>query len=595
MKQRHVPDPIELPAPIARRSKTSALRAFERDEEGSLIIFSLMMFMLMALVAGMSLDIERFETARTKLQATADGAALAGASLTQNVSPLRDVVEDYFVKAEMDKFLEDIDIISEINMRRVTVTSDVTVPTHFFHMIGIDHLSTVVTSVAEESIGNVEIALVLDVSGSMGSNSKLANLKDAAEDFVDAMYENAEAGTISTSIVPYSTQVSAGPDILSHFPNRGDAEHEISHCVDFSDADFERVTLLPTEHVAQTLHADLRTNEGNSWWDPGEWLPVTECPSDSWTDILLYSESISALKAYVNAFRATDWTSIELGVKWGAAILDPAFQPIISAAVTANKVNDAFDGRPLSYDESDGLKVMVVMTDGINTNQYVMADPYRSGPSFVYVYYDNYDRPYYSVWGGTGEPDPTVRTETVTTTDSVCDYWYRYHRRWYCNSWEQVTTTTTQEVESWYLVNDYSNDGVSTGWRSAPYGGPYGGGENATRMNWDDLWAEVPVEIFTDRYLYNMGYSSTVRNAIEAARHQVNNSKKDERTRDICTAAKANGVLIYAIGFEAPTASQNLLRACATTASHYFNVEGTQISQAFSAIAADINRLRLTK
>lgn len=241
----------------------------------------------------------------------------------------------------------------------------------------------------------------------------------------------------------------------------------------------------------------------------------------------------------------------------------------------------------MSYDNAEGLKVMVVMTDGVNTEHYEMEDPYRSGDSFVYVYYDSYDRPYYSIWGGTGDPDPTVRTETVTTTDWECTSWYYYYG-WRCGNWQEVTTTSTQEITDWYLANDYSSDGVSDGWRSAPYGG-----DQATRMTWDQLWAEVPVEYFTDKYLYNMGYSSTVRNAIENARNYIDDDVKDERTLDICEAAKAEGVLIYAIGFEAPYSSQVLLAGCASSPSHYFNVEGTDISLAFSAIAADINRLRL--
>ena len=59
-----------------------------------------------------------------------------------------------------------------------------------------------------ESIGNVEISLVLDVSGSMRNNNRLVNLKRAAKEFVQTMDDNTEDGKMSISIVPYSTQVS---------------------------------------------------------------------------------------------------------------------------------------------------------------------------------------------------------------------------------------------------------------------------------------------------------------------------------------------------------------------------------------------------
>jgi len=55
------------------------------------------------------------------------------------------------------------------------------------------------------------------------------------------------------------------------------------------------------------------------------------------------------------------------------------------------------------------------------------------------------------------------------------------------------------------------------------------------------------------------------------------------------------GIVIFAIGFEAPSGGQNLMRACASSDSHYFDVDGVEISEAFSAIARTINQLRLTQ
>ena len=75
----------------------------------------------------------------------------------------------------------------------------------------------------------------------------------------------------------------------------------------------------------------------------------------------------------------------------------------------------------------------------------------------------------------------------------------------------------------------------------------------------------------------------------------VNGSEADRRTRALCGEARDNGIVIFAIGFEAPTGGQNLMRDCASTPSHYFDVDGVEISEAFSAIARTINQLRLTQ
>lgn len=592
--------PSGLPATAARRSATGrraiaqGFGRFHREEDGAFFIFGLMIFTLMIFITGISLDIERFETARTKLQNTADGAALAAASLTQDVDG-KTLVKDYFTKAGLAGFvdLDDITVVKELNFKRVTVNSDINVPTHFFNRVGIENLGTIVSSIAEESIGDVEISMVLDVSGSMSSNSKLANLKVAAGDFIDSIYKNAETGSVSTSIIPYSYQVTAGPDIMALL-NRTPLSHEKSYCLDFVTDDFSTATMVPTDPVRQALHFDPTTHENTSW-KPTYSLWNVACPTNTWREILPYSQDTTALKNYINAFSAGGNTSVEIGVKWGAALLDPEFDDVVTGLISANKVDNDFHERPLDYNAADGLKVMLVMTDGENTSHYEMDDPYRTGDSFVYVFYDNQDRPYYSIWGGNGEPNPDGDTHTETHTQTVqtgnCLQWYWYP--YWCQTYETVTTTYDVEVEedSWYLANDYSNDGVSTGHRFRPYGD-----DSATRMTWDQLWENVPVEFFADEYLAEMGGMNTERTEIKDARDLISSGTKNTRTAAICAAAKNAGVLIYVVGFEVKnigSTSRTLLKNCATTYSHYFDVEGTDISKAFSAIAADINRLRL--
>ena len=93
---------IEVGTRLKRPSKTSEKRKchnvfaeFIRREDGSLIIFSLFLLIMMLMVAGMSVDLMRTETQRSRLQSTLDRAVLAGASLEQTLNS-EDVVRDYF-------------------------------------------------------------------------------------------------------------------------------------------------------------------------------------------------------------------------------------------------------------------------------------------------------------------------------------------------------------------------------------------------------------------------------------------------------------------------------------------------------------------
>ncbi len=62
-----------------------------------------------------------------------------------------------------------------------------------------------------------------------------------------------------------------------------------------------------------------------------------------------------------------------------------------------------------------------------------------------------------------------------------------------------------------------------------------------------------------------------------------------------CDAMKAQGVVVYTIGFEAPNGVKASLRKCASSDAKFFDaVDGQTLRDAFRAIAAEINSLRLS-
>ena len=69
----------------------------------------------------------------------------------------------------------------------------------------------------------------------------------------------------------------------------------------------------------------------------------------------------------------------------------------------------------------------------------------------------------------------------------------------------------------------------------------------------------------------------------------------DRRLRRICDEAHANNVVVFSIAFEAPTRGQQVMRYCASSDAHYYDVEGIDISNAFASIARTINQLRLVQ
>jgi hypothetical protein len=64
--------------------------------------------------------------------------------------------------------------------------------------------------------------------------------------------------------------------------------------------------------------------------------------------------------------------------------------------------------------------------------------------------------------------------------------------------------------------------------------------------------------------------------------------------QETCESMRAQGIVVYTIGFEAPSAAKDALRTCASDAGKFYDAaNGDQLRDAFRAIAAELNNLRL--
>lgn len=536
------------------------LSRFIRDEEGALLIFAVYMFVLMLMVGGIGIDLMRFERDRSELQYTLDRAVLAAADLEQTLDP-ESVVQDYFDKAGLGSYLRNVTVEEGLGYRVVTANAEAEVYTQFMHMTGLDMLSAPAMSVAEERIDSVEISLVLDVSGSMNSNSRLYNLKIAAKDFVDTMVDNTEDGKMSMSIIPYATQVSL-PDGVAGRLNMS-TEHNYSRCVNFAGSDFFDTAVTQGQPLERTMHFDpWRTWDGRDD-DPmimvgmtsnlNTTIPVCEARPDR--ELIVMQKDKTVLKNFIDDLTARGNTSIDIGMKWGTALLDPAFRPVVSGLIADGDVDGVFAARPYNYDVGDVLKVVVLMTDGQNTSQYYIDSNFRSGNSNVWW---NEAQERYSVYY------PAYNAYFWPFSDKWADHPYGQ------DGWGCVGDSTS----NWYCTNRTES------------------GE-AARLTYADLWAWTSMR-FVPRNIYR-NYNSDWDAVFYDPRRYVGSGSKNTRAYNICDAAKAQDIIVFTIGFEAPSSGQAVLRECASSEAHYFDVEGLEISDAFDSIATSIRKLRLTQ
>ena len=456
----------------ALRNSTSRL---VNDEEGSMTMFGVSMLLMMLLVGGIGVDLMRNEMDRTKLQATIDRAVLAAADLDQSLDPTA-VVNDYFDKAGMSNYLTSVTVDDGLNYRTVTAVAETTTATQFMRLVGVEELTAPASGQAEERISNVEISVVLDISGSMGRNNKMENLQDAAKSFVDSVIQDETEDLISVSLIPYTAQVNAGFEIFDELSV--DHVHDFSYCVDFEIDDFDMTALDFGKSYEQMQHFEASSAFSNPISNPG-------CPQQSYEEILPFSQSKSGLKARIDEYRARANTSIHLGMKWGVAMLDPSFRPITQALALDNSIDSTFGSRPAGYTDPETLKTIILMTDGENVDT-VRIQPWYYARESHYV------------------------------------HWSRFPLYWYYNNFVR------RDSHNWYYTK------------------------------------------------YTSGQADTM-------------------LGNICTAAKAKGIVVWSVGFEVTNRSADIMEDCASSPSHFFRVEGVEISEAFEAIATQINQLRLTQ
>lgn len=540
---------------------------FVRDEKGSIIVFVMVVFSAMFLVGGTAVDLARHENLRSSLQYNLDRAVLAAASLKQTQDP-DTVVQDYMSRIKaIENFTVTVTSEVAVNSRSVSATANATLDTWFLSMAGIEDMPISAKSSAQEKIPNLEISLVLDVSGSMRNNSKLANLKTAAKEFVTTMLTGIDPDTVAISIVPFNHNVAPSTELYDAITTNG--LHEYSTCLEFADSDFNSVKIDPAVSQTQAVYTSLY----GGWQDVGGWS-IT-CYSDDYFEIMAYSDNKTALHNKIDSFQADGNTAGHLGLKWGLALLDPAFQPVVTSFIDSSLVDEGFAGIPVNYSDTQTLKVVIMMGDGANTTEFRANDNYSDDTSDLYK---------------------------VDYTSEVFEYAYKKNKVWRtstsqskCSNSKWVCVYSSESFTDYYLRKTSNNqylDIDSNQWlSSATFGNlpsTLEGWTSTEQLSWGDAWGQMAVEFYDDKTGNNADYvfdTSSGRNGTEA----------DTVMTSACNAARNTGIIVYTIGFETNTTTSGKLRDCASTDSHYYNAAGTQISAVFAAIAASIQKLKLTQ
>lgn len=524
---------------------------FARQEDGSLTIFSMFLMLAMLITTGLAVDVMRYETQDTLLRNTSDSAVLACADMQQKQDPEK-VVRDFFEARGLSHVIQSISIQEGLNFRRCDVQVAANMETMFIDADiftndgydGIKYLSSGKESAAEERITDIEISMVLDVSGSMGG-SKIRKLHTAGKDFVDDVIKpeyQGVAGTTSISIIPYNGKVNAGKDLADAFGVAAQFSNgtSASHCVRFKPSHFQ-YTNFPAGTVRRISHYDADTSYYRNRNDNEDRIlrPYCQTDPDDRNKIMVHEINPDKLKTKIGSLSAGGWTATDVGAKWGAVLLDPSSRDNISPLV-----DERINTRPENFNDPETMKVMVIMTDGDNTRQYDLKQEFKTGMSHVY-YSESQDR-------------------YIVNLD-----WKTSGRRWYLPHSDQ---------EVWNVPNNMSD---------------------IVQISWPDLMQrynlEYISEYFYDRYNTWENRTRWAEDEFTNDTSGAGNALADSNLLALCQKAREKKIVVFTVAFSAPQHAQEVLATCVggQESGYYYGVN--DIGDAFDSIASQINHLKLVQ
>lgn len=581
--------------------------------------------LLLITVAG--IDIHRASTVRMNLQDAIDAAALAAARSPATTNEGIMAVALPSLRANLQAYPE---ITLREDLTSFTVNADgvvfgaskVDVDTLIAGFILPPYgriLDTTIQVAADSQVNrasrNLEVALVLDITGSM-NNGKIDQLKDAADVLVDIVVQTQQSPFYSKmAIVPYSMGVNVG-----------------------SHANAARGT--PTGSV----------NITNVTWHTGTVRDISAVTKANWATVT------SNGHGFANGDKVVVWNSSRMSQINGTVF------------TVANRNNNSFqlsgvDSRNWgTFRSSDGVKVAKCARDdcaptitasghGLSNNEGV----YITNVGGV----TNLNNQPFLVSGVSGS---TFRINAVPEglySSGGRSWCGRYGCQWrvFNNAYGNLTAfEATSCVSERTGTNAYTDASPST----AKVGFNYASGNNpcpsstlmplssdigalkskinglkeegstagqigaawgwyAVSPNFSGLWTgnSTPGAHDPDRLLkavilmtdgeFNTPYCSGVISwdagtGSGAYQDKINcaatNGDAFTQAKSLCDAMKAQGMMVYTVGFQVPSNGQaaQIMRECASSRdTAYLPASGSDLTDAFRAIGRDITRLRIAK
>jgi Flp pilus assembly protein TadG len=338
---------FKSPLPLTR----DYLSRFRRDRRGNVApIFAIAMLPIVALT-GTAIDYSRANAARTEMQAALDATALTmskeAVGLTQQ--QLNDKATNYFNASFANLDAKNMTVVPvlvtpQAGSFTLTVTASGSVDLRFMGVFGQSSLPISSSAEVKWGIKKLELAMVLDNTGSMAQSGKMTALKTASHNLLTTLKNAAKKlGDVKVAIIPFDVTVKPGTgykdEFWIDFAQNGISKNSWEGCVQDRDK---------TNGVNNNTK-DTTPVTG----DDHTWFPAVQCGSlvtlMPLTDVF-DPTGFTNLNDKIDAMTPAGNTNTTIGLVWGWHALTSNL-PLTQGATPATDLD----------------KVIIMLTDGTNT------------------------------------------------------------------------------------------------------------------------------------------------------------------------------------------------------------------------------------
>ena len=542
---------------MAQKGFLSRLRS---DTSGNVLAISAAAMIPLTLIVGSALDLGVTYMARGKLQNACDAGVLAARQSMTGTTFDKDAEKEgdrFFafnfpdgtagVEKPAFSVTQDSAVPNQVNGK-----ASAKVPTSLVKMIGFNEIEIKVDCEALKENGYNDIMMVLDVTGSMldaptnGGGTKIGRLREGALGLYRALQGGKDSFT-RFGMIPYSHTVNVGRSL--------------------ENADI----LNDAEYVDGSWTYQLCDTNGMTYWGcvskTSEYKPIKGFGTSGLVDL-------GGLQKYVyNAvFTPMGTKSVSIG--------ESGFGPPGGGATIAmfRQSGEACIQERSTIDPSNPVD-----NDTVEIRDYVTQQDIDTRIKKAVDFQLKFGRYDPSVQNGFIQDGCPAEATRLTSYNSESSFSTAVNA-----ATARVTGGTYHDVGMLWGTRFISRNGFFAG-------NGYTSGQNAKEVNGNPV--NMHIVFMTDGVLDtgDLLYSA---HGVEKYEHRTTGTgTQDEkhiaRFASTCNLAKAMGVTVWVIALDVTDSSE--IKGCATSASHFYTSDGSDLEEVFETIGKNIGKLRLTK